>query len=80
VGDLFSAAYTLVEQIGPWEGERRPPPTAGNARLTFLVSDGLYFGEGPFDVLARDPMGGPVIDRAAKLMTFLIDNATDQSP
>ena len=72
IGDLFSAAYSLVQQIGPWEGERRPPPTAGNARLTILVSDGLYFGEGPFGALANDPVGGAVIQGAAKQMEFLI--------
>jgi hypothetical protein len=80
VGDLFHAANTLVEQIGPWDGARRPPPAAGNARLTFLVSDGLYFGEGQLGALSQDPLGAPVIDGAIKLMTFLIDNATDQSP
>jgi hypothetical protein len=79
IADLFLASRTLVDQIGPWDGERREPPTAGMVRLTFLVSDGLYFGEGPMNVLARDALGGPVIDRAAKLMGFLIENATTQS-
>jgi len=80
ISELFRSAETLVEQIGPWEGDRHPPPTAGNARLSFLVSDGLYFGEGPFNALHNDPLGGRVIDGAVKLMTFLIENATDQSP
>ncbi len=80
VADLFSAAQSVVDQIGPWEGNRLPPPVSGNARLTFLVSDGLYFGEGPFEMLAGDPMGGAVINSAAKLMGFLVENALDQSP
>jgi len=79
IADLFATARPLVDRIGPWDGERREPPTAGNARLTFLVSNGLYFGEGPFSALHGDALGGPVIDGAVKLMTFLIENATDQS-
>jgi len=80
IADLFSVARPLVDMIGPWNGERREPPTPGNARLTFLVSNGLYFGEGPFNALHADALGGPVIDGAVKLMTFLIENAKDQSP
>jgi len=80
IDGLFRAARPLVDMIGPWDGERRERPTAGNARLSFLVSNGLYFGEGPFSALHGDALGGPVIDGAVKLMTFLIENATDQSP
>ena len=70
--DLFAAARNVVSQIGPWESARLNRPQAGNARLSFLVSDGLYFGEGPFEVLAQDPIGGPVISAATKLMQFLV--------
>lgn len=70
--DLFAAARNVVEQIGPWDGARLNRPKTGNVRLSFLVSDGLYFGEGPFEILAKDPIGGPVIDAATKLMQFLV--------
>ena len=80
IGGLFLAAHNLVKNIGPWDSERRPPPTCGNARISFLVSNGLFFGEGSFNALDRDALAGPVIDGAVKLMTFLIENATDQSP
>ena len=70
--DLFAAARNVVEQIGPWDAERLNRPKAGNVRLSFLVSDGLYFGEGPFEDLANDPIGGPVIAAATKLMQFLV--------
>ena len=33
---------------------------------------GLHFGQGGFDVLAGDPMGGPVIAAATRLMQELI--------
>ena len=73
ISQLFSDSMDVVNKIGPWTEARRPAPTAGNIRLSFIVSDGLYFGEGPFEVLQNDPMGGPVIADAIKLMSFLID-------
>jgi len=72
ITQLFNAGTEVVNHIGPWEGPRRPAPESGTIRLNFLVSDGLYFGEGPFEVLQKDPMGGPVISTAVKLMSHLI--------
>jgi len=71
INQLFVTSGQVVKHIGRWEGERRSFPTAGTARLTFLLSDGLYFGEGPFEALYADPMGGSVITSAIHLMTFL---------
>ncbi|MFT3910620.1 MAG: hypothetical protein QM737_14435 [Ferruginibacter sp.] len=73
VEQLFLHSDYVLRKIGPWDGERRPAPAEGNVRLSFLVSDGLYFGEGPFNVLEKDAMGGPVIRSAAELMNYLID-------
>lgn len=69
---LFAAAQPVVGRIGPWTGARRPPPSAGAIRLSFLVSDGLYFGEGPFAALERDPMAAPVIARATELLQAVV--------
>jgi len=75
VGHLFVAAREVVEQIGPWDGKRLARPVTGNIRLTFLVGDELYFGEGPFAALAQDPIGGPVVAAATRLMQFLVTTA-----
>lgn len=75
VTDLFSVAEAVVSNIGPWDQPRKPPPDFGVIRLNFLVSDGLYFGEGPFEILQNDPVGGPVISAAVKLMSYLIQQA-----
>lgn len=72
---LVSAAAPLVARIGPWTEERRPPPTGANARLSFLVSDGLYFGEGPMDALSGDPLGGAVVKAAVDLLMTTVDLA-----
>jgi hypothetical protein len=70
------AAAEAVAKIGPWDQPRRPPPVEGNVRLTFLVSDGLYFGEGPFSVIQEDPIGGPVLAAASELLTEIVNATT----
>lgn len=65
---LFAAAAPVIERTGPASQPRRPPPTGSSARITFLVSDGLYFGEGPMADLQRDPLAGPVIQRGVELL------------
>lgn len=69
---LFAASESVVARIGPWEGPRRPPPGPGNVRLTFLLSDGLAFGEGPMTVMQRDAMAGPIIQSATDLLQTIV--------
>ncbi len=71
--ELLTASRPVVNAIGPWEKQRLPPPKAGSVRITFLVSDGLYFGEGPFGALQNDPMAGPVLARAAQLLQKAVE-------
>jgi len=68
---VLNAARTIVQDIGPWNGPRRPPPAAGYVRLNMLTPSGLYFGEGPFDDLDRDPRARPLIQAALNLMRQL---------
>lgn len=75
--DLFACSQNIVNRIGAWDKPRRPNPATGNARITFLVSDGLYFGEGPMDVLFNDPMAGPALAKAAELMQYLTQKSLD---
>lgn len=70
---LLAAAQPVIARIGPSDQERLPPPRQGNFRLTFLVSDGLYFGEGPMPVMQRDPLAGPVINQATQLLQMVVD-------
>ena len=73
VRQLFSDSLNVVNRIGPWDQERTTFPGQGMVKLSFLVSDGLYFGQGPFSVFQNDPMAGLVIDSATRLMTYLIE-------
>ncbi len=68
---LFDNSIKIVNQIGPWDKPRRPAPTKGLMRITFLVSDGLYFGEGPMDVLFNDPLASPALTSATQLMQYI---------
>ena len=72
VQKLLRASQAIVERIGPWENPRLPPPKSGNIRLTFLVSDGLYFGEGPMKQMQRDPMAAQVIADATALLHAVV--------
>ncbi|MBL8393630.1 MAG: hypothetical protein JNK99_02610 [Candidatus Accumulibacter sp.] len=70
--ELVLLSQPLVNKIGPWDKQRLPPPKSGNVRITFLVSDGLYFGEGPFAVLQQDAMAGPVLSKATQLLQRVV--------
>lgn len=69
---LLAASAQVVTQLGPWEGARPPAPPKGQVRISFLTPSGLHFGQGPMNLLAADPMGGPVIHRALELMQALM--------
>lgn len=68
---LFRDSMIIVGRIGPWDGARKPHPVKGNLRITFLVSDGLYFGEGPINVLFSDAMAAPALQSATALMNYV---------
>jgi hypothetical protein len=73
---LMKASAAAIKKIGPWEKPRRPPPKAPLVRMTFLVSDGLYFGEAPFEAMAKDAIGGPVLDTASQLLSAVVSAST----
>lgn len=79
IQQLIAAARPIVNQIGPWDQARLPPPSQGRVRITFLVSDGLYFGEGPYAALRQDAMAGPVLAAAEQLLQALV-NQTIETP
>lgn len=69
---LFAASTPAVGRIGPWLGARRAPPKPGRVRLTFLVSDGLYFGEGQMSKMEQDALAGPILQQATKLLQLVV--------
>ena len=73
---LLAASERVVEKIGAWEKARLPPPIEGLMRMTFLVSDGLYFGQGPMEALGKDPLAAPVVAAATELLLELTNRAS----
>ncbi len=76
IDKLLEAATEVVQQIGPWEGDRPPPPPKGQLRMSFLTPSGLHFGQGPFEALQADPLGGKTVQLATKLMLALVEKGT----
>jgi hypothetical protein len=76
---LFNESMNIVRQIGPWNNPRKPWPGKGVVRISFLVSDGLYFGEGPINVLFNDAMGGPALRSATAMMQYLTSKASGKA-
>lgn len=73
IDDLLAAGQSVADAIGPWLDPRPPAPVTGNVRISMLTPSGIHFGEGPFEALAADELGGPPIAAAARLMAELID-------
>ena len=63
----------VCDEIGPWEGGRLPRPNGSTARFTYLMSDGIYFGNGPISELSKDPMGSAILISGAEIMKILIN-------
>jgi hypothetical protein len=77
---LFAAAEAAVARIGPWDRPRLAPPAQGNIRLSFLVSDGLYFCEGFMPAMQRDAAAGPIMGRATELLRAITATEAEQAP
>lgn len=75
VAEVLRASRSIVDVIGPWDKDRLPAPAGGNVRMTFLVSDGLYFGEGPMNVMQHEPMAAPLIQAATALLVKLTEKS-----
>jgi hypothetical protein len=68
---VVASATEIIALVSPWDKKRLPPPTSG-VRLTLLASDGLYFAEGPWDQMSRDPKAAPIILKASELLQLVV--------
>jgi hypothetical protein len=73
--ELLRLSQFIVNRYGPWNKQRLPPPQRDRMRLSFLVSDGLYFGEGRYADLTADPLAQPVVKVSTELLVTLINIA-----
>ena len=67
----------LVSQIGPWKTQRPAAPENKMARLNFLTSHGLHFGEASQQQLFRDPLAGKTMYAMLQVMQELTTKAIE---
>lgn len=80
INELFYESENIVKEIGPWDQQvRLAPPGKGLARITFLLSDGLYFGQAPLNDLFHDALSGPALNAATLLMQHLTQRTLQKS-
>jgi hypothetical protein len=78
--ELFYESENIVKKIGPWDKQARlAPPAKGLARITFLMSDGLYFGQAPMEDLFHDSLSGPALNAATLLMQHITEKSLHRS-
>ena len=75
VEDILRASQFVVNRFGPWDKQRRPPPGRDIVRMTFLVSDGLYFGEGRSSAMFGDRFAAPVLKAGSELLPVVVEEA-----
>jgi hypothetical protein len=47
--------------------------------LTFIVSDGLYFGQGLFEMMKNDPMAVPFVNKSIELLQAIVNKTLENS-
>ena len=72
---MIELAQPLVARIGPTDKPRLPPPVKPGVRISFVVSDGLYFGQAPLQVMQRDAVAGPLIQQGTQLLQLVVGKA-----
>ncbi len=75
---LLKVSNTAIPHMTPLKQPRSRPPTYGNVRLSFLTTDGLYFGEAPLASMEVDGFGGPVIIAAIDVMRIMVEIALSE--
>lgn len=68
VETLISAAGRALPHAQTWQRMQGAAPGPGQVRIGLLTSDGLRRIEGPFELLQRDPAGGPSLLAASRLL------------
>jgi hypothetical protein len=75
IAALLVAGQAVADATGPLDGPRPPAPGEGGVAIWLLTPAGIHLGMGPFDALTADPLGGPVIRAAIRLMGILVDRS-----
>ena len=72
IDDLLKVGQEIMKRIGAEPRENLPIPTPGKLRIFLMAYDGSSFGEGLYDQLIKDQMGGYAINASYNLMMGLM--------
>jgi len=72
IDDLLKVGQEIMKKIGAEPRENLPIPAPGKLRIFLMAYDGSSFGEGLYDQLIRDQMGGYAINASYNLMMGLM--------
>jgi len=73
-----SGAIQVCNVLEPWEKERLPRPRGDVFRISFLVSDGLYFGNSSIQEIGNDQVVSTIFRNGVEVMKVLV-NETNKS-
>ena len=68
-----SAAIQVCNVLEPWEKERLPRPRGDVFRISFLVSDGLYFGNSSIKEIGNDQTVSTIFRNGVEVMKALVN-------
>jgi hypothetical protein len=72
IANANSMAIQVCNVLAPWEKERLPKPKGDVIRISFLVSDGLYFGNSSIKTIGNDQMASAIFGKGAEVMKALL--------
>lgn len=73
IDNILLLGDDLVKQIGAWKYTRPGAPIPGFARINFLTTGGLHFGEAAQAVLFKDPTAGKIMYAMLDMMETLMN-------
>ena len=71
ISRLWAVGQGVVAQLGPSNEPRTMAPQTGMARISFLCSDGVYFGEGPSNEMFSQPLVAPAFALVSQLLRII---------
>lgn len=80
VSELLSIGQSIVEVTEVWDGTRPPAPAAGLVRINVLTYGGLHLGQGSFQAISQDGLGGLALRGAFDLMQTLLAKVKARHP
>lgn len=72
---LLTAGTDNIAAFEPWNVTRRPPPGAGQVRLSLLTPSGLYLRQGMIEAVETNPVTSALMQAAAQLLPALMNKA-----